>query len=33
MTQLNDGKEYQGTTVKIVEFENTRSDVKKCCDH
>ena len=34
MTQFNQGKEYEGIrTIKIFEFENTRSYVKKCCDH
>ena len=34
MTQFNEGKGYgEIWTSKIFKFENTRSDVKKCCDH
>ena len=34
MTQFNEGKEYKGIrTLKIFEFEKTRSHVKKYYDH
>ena len=34
MTQFNQGKGYeQIKTIKIIEFENTEKDVKKCCKH
>ena len=33
-TQFVEWKCYQGIrTVKTFEFENARSNVKKCCDH
>ena len=34
MTQFNNGIEHKRIrTLKTFEFENTRSHVKKCCDH
>ena len=34
MTQFNEGKEYKGIrTIKIFEFENMGSEIKKCCNH
>ena len=34
MTQFNEGEKYEWIrTSKIFEFENTKSYVKKCCDH
>ena len=32
-TQFNEGKGYKGNgSIRIFEFENTKNDVKKCCD-
>ena len=34
MTHFDEGKGYEGIrTIKIFEFENRRSDIKKCCSH
>ena len=33
MTQFDEGKGYEGIRIKIFEFENARSDIKKCCSH
>ena len=34
MAQFNEGMGHKRIrTLKIFEFENTRSHVKKCCDH
>ena len=34
MAQFNEGMGHKRTgTLKTFEFENTRSHVKKCCDH
>ena len=34
MTQFNEGKEYKGIrTIKISEFQNMGSEVKKCWNH
>ena len=34
MTKFNEEKEYEEIrTIKIFKFENTRSEIKKCCSH